>query len=81
VLLLLLPLLLPMLLLQMKAVGSTNVMMAGGCEPFCLWNSEVTVDDIEFAIELEDFPAWVEDVKKIFQKDLTEDGKAKDRWV
>jgi hypothetical protein len=73
--------LLLLLLLQVKAVGSTNVMMGGGCEPFCMWNSELTVDDIEFAIELEDFPAWVEDVKAIFQKDLTEHGKAHDRWA
>ncbi|WIA41068.1 hypothetical protein OEZ86_004702 [Tetradesmus obliquus] len=72
---------LDMAVAQIKAVGSTNVMMGGGCEPFCLWNSELTVDDIEFAIELEDFPAWVEDVKKIFQKDLSEDGKAQDRCL
>lgn len=37
---------------QTVAVGSTNVMMAGGCEPFCSWNSELTVDDIELAIEM-----------------------------
>uniref|UniRef100_A0A383WHX7 FAD-binding PCMH-type domain-containing protein n=1 Tax=Tetradesmus obliquus TaxID=3088 RepID=A0A383WHX7_TETOB len=72
---------LDMAVAQIKAVGSTNVMMGGGCEPFCMWNSELTVDDIEFAIELEDFPAWVEDVKKIFQKDLSEDGKAQDRCL
>lgn len=64
---------------QIEAVGSTGKMMAGGCEPFCLWNSELTVDDIEFAIELDDFPAWVDDIKKIFQKDLSEDGAAIDR--
>jgi hypothetical protein len=56
-------------------------MMGGGCEPFCVWNSEMTTDDIEMAIELEDFPAWVEDVKRIFSHDLRENGKAKDRWV
>lgn len=65
---------------QIKAVGSTNKIMAGGCSPFCLWNSEMTVDDIEFAIELDDFPAWVDDIKKIFAKDLREDGKAPDRY-
>jgi hypothetical protein len=64
---------------QIKAVGPTGRMMAGGCEPFCLWNSELTVDDIEMAIELADFPAWVEDVKRIFAADLREGGAAPDR--
>lgn len=54
-------------------------MMAGGCEPFCVWNSDLTTDDVEFAIELEDFPAWTEDVKKIFTHDLKENGKSPDR--
>lgn len=67
--------------MQVKAVGSTNKMMAGGCEPFCVWNSELTTDDVEMAIELDDFPAWVEDVKKIFAQDLKENGLAADRWV
>jgi hypothetical protein len=66
---------------QVKAVGSTNKMMAGGCEPFCVWNSELTTDDVEMAIELDDFPAWVEDVKKIFAQDLKENGLAADRCV
>lgn len=56
-------------------------MMGGGCEPFCVWNSEMTTDDVEMAIELDDFPAWVEDVKRIFSHDLRENGKAMDRWV
>lgn len=64
---------------QAVGVGSTNVMMAGGCEPYCLWNSELTVDDNEFAIELEDLPAWTEDVKKITRMDLQENGRALDR--
>lgn len=67
------------LFLQAKALGSTNKMMGGGCEPFCVWNSDLTTDDIEFAIELDDFPAWVEDVKRIFTYDLKENGAAHDR--
>jgi hypothetical protein len=55
--------------------------MTGGCEPFCVWNSELTTDDVEFAIELDDFPAWANDVKKIFTDDLKENGKAPDRCV
>lgn len=55
--------------------------MAGACEPFCAWNSEITFDDIELAIELEDFPAWTEDIKKIIDLDLKEGGKAIDRSV
>eukprot|EP00878_Enallax_costatus_P027539 GHUV01029665.1.p1 GENE.GHUV01029665.1~~GHUV01029665.1.p1 ORF type:complete len:405 (+),score=109.11 GHUV01029665.1:2150-3364(+) len=66
---------------QKYAVGSTNKMMGGACEPFCAWNSEVTFDDIELAIELDDFPAWTEDIKKIIEKDLKEDGKAIDRCM
>lgn len=62
-------------------MGSTNKMMGGGCEPFCVWNSDLTTDDIEFAIELDDFPQWVEDVKKIFTADLKENGLAHDRQV
>jgi hypothetical protein len=68
-----------MLCAQAVAVGSTNKMMTGGCEPFCVWNSELTTDDVEFAIELDDFAAWANDVKKIFADDLKENGKAPDR--
>jgi hypothetical protein len=70
---------LPCSALQKGAIGSTNLMMAGGCEPYCVWNSDITTDDVEFAIELDDFPAWVEDVKKIFNADLRENGAAPDR--
>eukprot|EP00879_Flechtneria_rotunda_P014072 GHRR01014702.1.p1 GENE.GHRR01014702.1~~GHRR01014702.1.p1 ORF type:complete len:461 (+),score=131.27 GHRR01014702.1:498-1880(+) len=66
---------------QVHAVGSTNKMMGGGCTPYCLWESELSVDDIEFAIELDDFPKWAEDVKEIMAQDLQENGAAPDRWV
>jgi hypothetical protein len=66
---------------QVKAIGSTNKMMSGGCEPFCVWNSEVTTDDVEMAIELEDFPRWAEDVKAIINLDLLDGGLAKGRCV
>lgn len=66
---------------QVHAVGSTNKIMSGGCEPFCVWNSELTVDEVAFAIELDQLEAWAADVKKIVDEDLHEGGAAKDRCL
>jgi hypothetical protein len=38
-----------------------------------------TAQDVELTIEWEQLPGWIADVKRIIQKDLFEDGKA--RWA
>jgi len=59
--------------------GYTNRMQASECDVHCLWNDmNVTggaTQDVEFTADYDQLPGWISDVKKIFQKDLWEDGK------
>lgn len=64
---------------QPVAVGSTNKIAGGGCEPECAWDNDMAVDDIAFAIEDADLPQWIEDVRRITKFDLQDGGAAPER--
>ena len=36
-----------------------------------------TAQDVEFTADFKDLPSWISAVKRIFQKDMWEDGKAR----
>jgi hypothetical protein len=66
-----------------NVTGYTNRMQASECDMHCLWNdmnvTGGTTQDVEFTADFDQLPSWISDVKKIFRKDLWEDGKT--RWV
>jgi hypothetical protein len=66
-----------------NVTGFTNKMQASECDAHCLWNdlnvTGGTAQDVEFTADFKDLPRWISAVKRIFEKDMWEDGKA--RWA
>jgi hypothetical protein len=65
---------------QVVAIGSTNKVVGGGCEGGCAWDTNLSVDDIAFAIEKSQLASWIADVRRITYMDLQDSGRAPDRW-
>jgi hypothetical protein len=66
---------------QFVGVGSTNKMVAGGCEGGCAWDDGLALEDCALAIEKADLPAWIEDIRHVTRMDLQEGGAAPERWA
>jgi len=68
-----------------NVTGFTNKMQASECDAHCLWNdlnvTGGTAQDVEFTADFKDLPSWISAVKRIFQKDMWEDGKARYRCL
>lgn len=69
----------------MNVTGPTNAMQAAECDEHCNWSDPEafngTAQDVELAIEWQQLPAWIDDIKKIIRMDLLEDGKASYRCL
>ncbi|WIA23842.1 hypothetical protein OEZ85_013501 [Tetradesmus obliquus] len=68
-----------------NVTGPTNNLMASECDEHCNWNDNKvffgTAQDVEFTAEFSQLESWISDVKKIFNVELMENGKAKYRCM
>lgn len=59
--------------------GPTNQMQASECDEHCNWNDNNTffgtTQDVEFTAEFDQLGDWINDIKKIVNIDLFENGK------
>ncbi|WIA38074.1 hypothetical protein OEZ86_001443 [Tetradesmus obliquus] len=68
-----------------NVTGPTNNLAASECDEHCTWNDRRvfngTAQDAEFTIEFEQLAGWIADVKRAFDVELREGGKAKYRCL
>lgn len=63
-----------------NVTGPTNNLTAAECDDHCLWNDHTVFNgtsvDTEFTIPFAALSNWVNDVKRVFNVELKENGKA-----
>lgn len=63
-----------------NVTAPTNDLISAECDETCLWNDRSVVNgtamDAEFTIDYSQLASWINDVKRIFNVELKENGKA-----